>query len=131
MKMRTVSGFTLIELVVVIAILAILAVIAVPRVVDLRQNAVNSTTAGIAGAVASGSAINYATRVAQGTNTNTTVVSQCGHAGRVLTSGVLPAGATIVTPATAVTVGASTQCAVNYTNGGLSAVVSFDLVGSN
>src|ERR1044072_4329637 len=43
-------------------ILAILAVVAVPQFVDLRADARNAATAGVAGALSSGSALNFAQR---------------------------------------------------------------------
>jgi MSHA pilin protein MshA len=57
-------GFTLIELVVVIIILGVLAAVAVPRFTDLSGDARNAAAKGVAGAIASGTSMNYAARQA-------------------------------------------------------------------
>lgn len=53
-------GFTLIELVMVIVILGILSAVAIPKFVDLSGNAQKAAVQGVAGALGSADAINYA-----------------------------------------------------------------------
>ena len=62
---RLQQGFTLIELIVVIIILGILSAVALPKFIDLTNEALDASVQGIAGAVASGAAINYGAFVAE------------------------------------------------------------------
>src|SRR5262245_17762108 len=94
--MRKVTGFTIIELVVVITILGILAAVALPKFIDVQNEAYAAGAQGVAGGIASGTAINYGARLAKGSITGGVVtVTTCANAATTVTGG-LPTNYSII-----------------------------------
>ena len=117
--MKKNAGFTLIELVAVMVILAILAVVAVPQFVNLRAQARQAATAGVAGALASASALNFAQRAATN-NTQGFAVTACGALPALLAGGMPVEGTvayTIDTTTPIPTPGQGATCTVTHPDG--------------
>ena len=117
-------GFTLIELVMVIVILGVLAAVAIPKFVDLKGDAVTAATAGVAGALSSASAVNYAARSANVAKGN--AVANCTDVATSLQGG-LPTGYSIT--AAAVAVNASATCTLTNTNVTPNVTATFTSIG--
>jgi len=123
--MQNQKGFTLIELIVVIVILGILAATALPKFIDFKDDAGTAAAAGVAGGLASASAINYAGKAVGKTVTpdplNGAVATVCDSTklGGLLTSG-WPAGFTVASatgsPATCASGGTVTCTVTNTTS---------------
>lgn len=84
------SGFTLVELVVVVAVVGVLAVVATPKIIGVATDARTASLTGVASALTSASARNYAIRSA---NTNSgVIIESCSDITKALEDEALPSG---------------------------------------
>lgn len=118
------QGFSLIELIMVIVIIGILVALAIPKFISLEGQARLAATEGVAGSLASASAVNYAAR-SSGDKANTVAVTNCTDISGALHGG-LDADYTI--SALAIPVGTAATCTLTRNTG---EVATFNGLGIN